>query len=81
MKNIVDYFDKFFDSREGWKNKFSAVNDIIKDKYDKLDQTEFEKKIIELINKFSKQNNEKDKYYEGFFRKSIIQISSYIIFM
>ena len=25
------YFDKFFDERVGWKNKFSAVNDIIKD--------------------------------------------------
>ena len=29
------------------------------------------KKITELVNKFSKQNNEKDKYYEGYFRKSI----------
>lgn len=71
MKNIVDYFDKFFDSREGWKNKLSVVNDVIKDKYEKLNQAEFEKKITELVNKFSKQNNEKDKYYEGYFRKSI----------
>lgn len=70
FKNQVDYFDKFGEHREGWKNSIIKINDKVYEDFKDLKFEEFEKKVLELINaEFSNYGNQIN--YEGYFRKKI----------
>lgn len=70
FKNLVDYFDKFSDHREGWKNSTVKINEDIYKKLKDLDQSTFEQRIIEIIN--NQSGNQKNLIeYDGYFRRSI----------
>jgi len=70
FKNLVDYFDKYGDHREGWKNSTVKKNDQIYEDLKNLDNSSFQSKVLELINNESISEKTQVKY-DGYFRKRI----------
>lgn len=70
FKNLVDYFDKYGDHREGWKNSIVKKNDQIYENFKNLDISSFQSKVLELINNESISEKNIIKY-DGYFRKKI----------
>ena len=70
FKNLVDYFDKYGEHREGWKNSTVKKNDKIYENLNNLDISSFQSKVFELINNETASEKIQIKY-DGYFRKKI----------